>query len=212
MLKQFSWLQVYFRKKKHGSNQIFSLSCSVWEEEFFQAPPAPVETRPPHVKSRSRKCKPQNIIDHAPKGSRRKKRFENSKKMIKVTRCVFQKIISPDKWCRSIPGARDTAIQGFFPFFQSIFIVFISACFLMSLVGPEELTELDVSNFVNTTMSMFATLFGDNEKMQVSPCFRSFIQCIDLTHRLSLYLLMFQTKNNKPAVIFPYFVLYARSI
>ena len=80
----------------------------------------------------------------------------------------------------------------------------------MSLVGPEELTELDVSNFVNTTMSMFATLFGDNEKMQVSPCFRSFIQCIDYTPAFSLS----TNVLDKPAVIFPYFVLifYARSI
>ncbi|EDO34951.1 predicted protein [Nematostella vectensis] len=40
-------------------------------------------------------------------------------------------------------------------------------CFLLSLVDHEEIGDLEVTDFVHTTMSIFASLFNDPNKMQI---------------------------------------------
>jgi len=43
----------------------------------------------------------------------------------------------------------------------------ILACFLLSLVDPEEVAELDFNNLVNNHSSVFASLLANPEKMKV---------------------------------------------
>ena len=46
-------------------------------------------------------------------------------------------------------------------------IISISVCFLLSLVDPEEIGELDFSDIVSNKKSMFATLLTNEENMKV---------------------------------------------
>ena len=48
-----------------------------------------------------------------------------------------------------------------------IIILFISVCFLLSLVDHEEIGELDFSDIVGSKQSMFATLLTNEENMKV---------------------------------------------
>ena len=48
-----------------------------------------------------------------------------------------------------------------------IIILFISVCFLLSLVDHEEIGELDFSDIVSSKQSMFATLLTNEENMKV---------------------------------------------
>ena len=53
------------------------------------------------------------------------------------------------------------------PIIIIIIILFISVCFLLSLVDHEEIGELDFSDMVGNKKSMFATLLTNEENMKV---------------------------------------------
>ena len=48
-----------------------------------------------------------------------------------------------------------------------IIVLFISVCFLLSLVDHEEVGELDFSDIVSNKKSVFATLLTNEENMKV---------------------------------------------